>query len=103
MAAAALLGVTPATSKAACTKTGTIVRVMMKDDSKKGSHILYLRDRVTDSFYYKANTTDDDLAALAATLAAQQTRVSLKGNVSSCPNTGAARDIGKVIQILAVP
>lgn len=103
MAAMVLLGIVPLASEAACSKSGTIVRVSMKDNSSKGAHTLYLRDRVTDPFYYRAKTTDDSVAAMASTLAAQQTRVSIKGNASSCPKKGNARNMGKVIQIIAVP
>jgi len=105
LAAAVLLAVIPAAAEAACSKTGTFVQVLLKDDRVSGVHTLFLRDRVTDSFYFKATTSDDDLAAMAATLAAQQTRVRLKGSVSSCPaspKTGGV-SIGKVVDILAVP
>lgn len=101
-ATALLIGISTA-SNAACTITGTLIRATMKDDNKKGSHLLYIRDRVTDPFYYKIKTADDELAALASTLAAQQTRVSIKGTARACPKTGNARSMGTVIQIIAVP
>jgi hypothetical protein len=105
LAAAVLLAVIPAAAEAACSKTGTFVQVLLKDDRVSGAHTLFLRDRVTDSFYFKATTKDDDLAAMAATLAAQQTRVKLKGSISSCPTAPGSGgvSIGKVVEIQAVP
>ena len=105
LAAAVILGVVPAAVEAACTKTGTLVQVVMKDSRVKGAHTLAIRDKMTDPFYFRATTNDDDLAGLAATLAAQQTRVALKGSASKCPSnpkTGGA-SIGKVIDLTAAP
>ena len=105
MAAAVLLGVVPAAAEASCSITGTLVRARFKDDAKTGSHVLYLRDNVTDTFYYTVKTKDDEMAALAATLAAQQTRVKVKGSVSDCPTPPATGgvSIGKVVELFVAP
>ncbi len=103
LAVALVVGLMPIASQAGCNQTGKLVRVKMKDDGSKGSHILYMRVETTDTFYYIAKTADDDLATLAATLAAMQTRVQVSGSASSCPVTGTKRSMGKVKQLIAIP
>ncbi len=103
LALALVVGLFPVASQAACNQTGKLVRVKMKDDSAKGSHILYMRVETTDTFYYTAGTADDDLATLAATLAAMQTRVQVSGSASSCPVTGTKRSMGRIRHLIAVP
>lgn len=103
LVAVVLLGMIPAPSQAACSKTGTMVRVKMKDDSVKGSHVLYMRVSKDDPFFYTVKTSDDELAQTASILAALQTRVQVKGNTSSCPTSGRNRRLGKVVQLIAVP
>lgn len=107
LAAAVLLSVVPAVVEAACSITGTLVGAKMKDDSKAGTHVLYLRDSVTDPFFYSVKTADDELAALAATLAAQQTRVKIKSSAADCPvppvSGGGNLKIGKVVEISVAP
>lgn len=100
--AVAVLGMLPAPSQAACSMTGTMIRVKMKDDNAKGSHVLYMRVSKDDTFFYTAKTTDDELAQTAATLAALQTRIQVKGS-KSCPNNGNNRGLGKVVELVAVP
>ena len=103
LALALVVGLFPVASQAACTQTGKLVRVKFKDDSVTGSHVLYMRVETTDTFYYTAKTKDDDVAELAAILAAMQTRVQVKGKAASCPTTGTSRSMGAVHQLIAIP
>lgn len=103
--AAVLLGLVPAAAEAACSITGTLVRTRLKNDGVRGAHVLYLRDSVLDPFYYSVRTVDDEMAATASLLAAQQTRVRVRGNVRNCPATPltAAASIGTVIDLQVAP
>ncbi len=98
----------PMAAQAACEITGKLVRVKMKDDSQKGKHLLYVKENALDTFHYTVKTGDDNLAEAAATLAALQARILVKGSTSACPDTSAATPgqafgIGKVIELVAVP
>lgn len=99
------VGLVPAAAEAACTKTGTLVRVKMKDDSQTGSHVLYLRELATDPFHWTAKTKDDELAQSASGLVASRTRVQVKGDKSACPSAPASggASIGGVIQLVTSP
>ncbi len=108
LAIALAVGAVPAAAQAACEITGKFVRVKIRDDSQSGKHQLYVKENALDTFHYRVKTGDDDLAEAAATLAALQARIKVKGSASACPDTSAATpgqefSIGKVIELVAVP
>lgn len=105
LAVALVVGLAPTVSEAACSITGTIDRVKMRNDTVSGNHVIYMRQFALDNFFFTANTTDDDLASLAGTLAGLQTRVRIKGNASACPTPPSVGGvtIGRVIDLLVVP
>lgn len=108
LAIALAVGAIPAAAQAACVITGKLVRVKIKDDSVSGKHVLYVKENALDTFHYTVKSGDDDLVEAAATLAALQARISVKGSSNNCPDTSAATPgqafgIGKVIELVAVP
>lgn len=105
LALALVVGLAPTLAEAACNKTGTVVRVKMRNDGRAGSHIIYIRELGRDLFYWTARTADDEMANLAGTMVANRTRVRVKGTASACPTAGATggKNIGSVIDFFAVP
>lgn len=97
----------PTAAQATCEVTGKIVSVTMFDDKqKKSQHVIYLREKAADEFYYVIRTKDDDLAEAAILMAALQTRAKLKASQKECPDTLGALDsvsLGQVISLTAVP
>ena len=99
----------PTAALATCEVVGKIVSVTMLDDKqKKSKHVIYLRERATDEFFYSVQTRDDDLAEAAILMAALQTRAKIKASTSACPVIDPDLDVGehplgKVISLTAVP
>lgn len=100
---ALIVGLTPAASQAACEATGTVVSVRLKGDQGRGPNWIYMRKSIYHSHHYKVKTGNPTLAATAAELALQQTRVRVTGSAKTCPTEGDSRAMGKLVEIIVVP
>ena len=88
---------------AACSVTGTLVRVEMNSGGRNTQHTIYLKQLKTDAFYYTARTNVYDLVSAATTLVALQSRVSITSDANACPSSGTSRDIGKLRTLVVNP
>ncbi len=93
---------TPLLAEAACTQTGTIIRVVMRDASSTGKHAIDLRVDALDTFYYHTVTSDPNLAQAAILLNSLGTPVTIRGKRSTC-GTGTDRSMGNADYIIASP
>ncbi len=95
--------VAPVLAQATCVKTGTIIRVVLRDAAEPGNHVIDLRVNFSDTFYYSARTGDPNTAQAAIVLNALGTPVQIIGGAATCPTTGTARLMGTARVIIASP
>ena len=93
----------PTASLADCVLVGTLVRVDVVDEGRKGVHALYFREFQTDPHYYIFETPNQLIASTSLALAAMQTRVEIVGDEFSCPLDGQVRFAGDVRRLTAAP
>jgi hypothetical protein len=93
----------PATSYAVCTREGTLVRTTIRADGAGTTHTLWLRVNKLADHYYRATTTDKQIAMAASTAVALQTHVKLSGDRTTCQFGGTDRYMGSVRYLVFNP
>jgi hypothetical protein len=99
----AILVLWPASAWAECSLVGTLVRVDVLDEGRKGVHTLYAREFQTDPHYYVFETRNQLIASEALALAAMHTQVEIVGDEFSCPSDGQIRFGGDIRRLTVGP
>ena len=93
----------PLAAYATCSKSGTVVRVTARDDVYSSNHHIYIRTSALSSVYYSVWTRDDNMAEIASEALTSQTRVSIRGDATTCPSSSTGGSMGRLQYIVVNP
>jgi len=97
-------GMLPLASNATCTQSGHVERVTAYDDAVTGVyHYIYIRNSALSNIYWSVRTTDDEMAEIATDALTSTTRVTIQGDIATCPTTGSGRYVGNLRYLIVNP
>jgi hypothetical protein len=97
------VGMFPFASHAVCTQSGHVERVTAYNDGISTYHYIYLRNSALANIWWYTRTSDDEMAEMATSALTGTTRVTIQGDVASCPTTGGGRYMGNQRYLVVNP